>query len=85
MQTSFDLTENINFGAVARYVGELSDPYVSDYIGLDLRLGWSVNKVVELSIVGQNLVDSGHTEFIPDSPATKDVERSIYGKILFTF
>jgi iron complex outermembrane receptor protein len=85
IQSSVNFTERINFGTVLRYVGELADPVVSEYIGLDMRLAWQVKDFLQLSIVGQNLAKSNHTEFIPDAPAVKDVERSVYGKIVITF
>ena len=85
VQSTMNLPGRIEFGTVLRYIGKLSKPYVSDYIGLDMRLAWRPDKRIELSIVGQNLVKSSHTEFIPSSPAPKDIERSIYGKVACRF
>lgn len=33
------------------------------YVTLDSRLAWKVNKVVELSLVGKNLLDKQYLEF----------------------
>jgi iron complex outermembrane receptor protein len=82
IQSAIDLPGRIELGVVLRYVDKLPEPYVSEYIGLDVRFAWKLNKMIELNIVGQNLVKDSHTEFIPSSPAPKDVERSIYIKVI---
>ncbi|HEY4207414.1 MAG TPA: hypothetical protein VGM31_11405, partial [Puia sp.] len=56
--------------------------YVPDYTGLDIRVGWKLSKAIELDVVGQNLLDSPHFEFIPSSPSSRQIEHSIYGKIV---
>ncbi len=84
LQSSISLPYNFEFGTVARYVGELPKPNVPYYIGLDLKLGWKLGKVLELSIVGQNLVYDYHREFIASTPI-RVIERSIYGKISCSF
>jgi hypothetical protein len=42
-----------------------------------------VSKAIELNLVGQNLLDDHHPEFIPASPSAREIERSIYGKVTF--
>jgi hypothetical protein len=41
--------------------------------------------VLELNIVGQNLLDNRHPEFIPSRPSPREIKRSIYGKIICRF
>jgi iron complex outermembrane receptor protein len=81
IQSMMDIGDNIALGAFVRYVDKLPDPYVSEYIGLDLRAAYTFFKKVELSIVGQNLIKSSHVEFIPDSPYPRGIERSVYVKV----
>jgi iron complex outermembrane recepter protein len=50
-----------------------------------LRLGWNPTENVELSVVGQNLLDNQHAEFGVTSPLREEVERNIYGKIALRF
>jgi hypothetical protein len=38
-------------------------------------------KHIELSVVGQNVLDERHLEFIPNSPSARLMLRSVYGKI----
>ena len=77
------------FDTALRYVGdiEVSGTDIDDYIELDLRLGWKPGPGVELSIVGQNLLDSRHGEFLPDFIATQptEVERSIFLRGIWKF
>jgi hypothetical protein len=40
---------------------------------------------VEISLVGQNLLDRQHLEFGTASPATAEIERSFYGKVTWRF
>ena len=56
---------------------------VDSYHTLDIRLGWRLNDNIELAIVGQNLIDDHHLEFIPEfiDTAPTEVERGVYGKI----
>lgn len=54
---------------------------------MDVRLGWSPADNLEISIVGRNLLDSAHQEFVPAFVDTlpSQVERSVYGKITWRF
>ena len=79
LQSFVDLPWGVRFDAVARYVSELPDPHVSDYIELDLRVAWFPARWLELAVVGENLLDSEHVEFSPESPSTRAIERSVYG------
>jgi iron complex outermembrane receptor protein len=81
IQSMMNLPGNIELDGVLRYVDELPDPSVAGYFGLDLRLAWKATPNVELSIVGQNLLDNSHPEFIPSSPAPREIERTVYGKV----
>lgn len=82
LQSTMNLRYGLEFGAVVRYVDKLPKPYVSDYVGLDVRIAWKVAEVIELNVVGQNLVQGSHVEFVPSSePSAKDILRSIYVKV----
>ena len=69
LQSSWDLTKEWEFDLMGRYVDSLSNfpsaapRRVPSYISMDARLGWRPNKNWELSVVGQNLLDSHHLEF----------------------
>ena len=69
LQSSWDLTKEVQFDLMGRYVDHLSKfpsaapSGVPSYISMDARLGWRPNQNWELSVVGQNLLDSHHLEF----------------------
>jgi iron complex outermembrane receptor protein len=85
VQSRIKMPAHLELGTVIRYIGKLPKPYVPDYFGLDLRIGWQLNKAIELNIVGQNLLDKYHPEFIPSSPSAREIERSVYGKVSLHF
>ncbi|MGH7498626.1 MAG: TonB-dependent receptor plug domain-containing protein [Gemmatimonadales bacterium] len=81
IQSSADLPAGLELDAVLRYVSELPDPRVPSYGGLDLRFAWKPWERLELAVVGQNLLNDDHAEFIPSGPLPRKVERGVYGKI----
>lgn len=83
--SSVTLPYNVEFTQVLRYVDRLKNPYVPDYLELDLRLAWHPKPGLEISINGMNLLDSAHPEFSGGSALQPEVQRSIYGKVLWTF
>lgn len=85
VQSTLKLHRDVELGTVLRYIDKLPEPYVPHYFGLDLRVGWHLNKALELNIVGQNLLDRRHTEFIPSSPTSRQIQRSIYGKLTLRY
>lgn len=84
-QSEIKLPGHIELGTIIRYINKLPKPYVPHYFGLDVRIGWNLNKSIEINVVGQNLLDSHHPEFIPSSPSAREIQRSIYGKVTFRF
>jgi iron complex outermembrane receptor protein len=80
IRSLFDITEQIDFDLWLRYVGRLPELNIDDYVTIDARLAWRPVKNLELSVVGQNLFEEGHAEF-----STLEVERSIYGKVVWSF
>ena len=72
-----DLPANLQLDGAFRYVDHLQSQRVPRYFNMDLRLGWHASKNVELSLVGQNLLDNHHGEW---SGGTQ-VQRGIYTKV----
>jgi iron complex outermembrane receptor protein len=60
---SFDLPAGIELDAIGRYVGETPYTGIPDYGTADLRLGWQASPRLELSLVGQDLLQHRHLEF----------------------
>ena len=87
IRSSMDLTRSVTFDSWLRYVDRLPAFDVDSYFSLDLRLGWYVNDDLELSVVGQNLLDSQHKEIESDFIGTEatEFERSVYAKATLYF
>jgi iron complex outermembrane receptor protein len=59
---------------------------IDDYVTLDLRLGWNPVKELELSVTGQNLLDSSHLESVSETfMQATEVPRGVYGKVEWKF
>lgn len=57
---------------------------IPDYTELTLRLARYIGDNIEISLVGQNLLDNQHPEF-GDRPLRGEIERSLYTKVAFRF
>lgn len=79
-----DRTSGFNLGAPAAGFPNVIDQYFS----LDARLGWRPRKGLELSVVGQNLLDQAHPEF-GTSPLVRsplvELRRGFYTKLTWSF
>src|SRR5690606_20066252 len=85
IQSHIKLPARFELGTILRYIDHLPKPFVPHYFGLDVRIGWKLNESLELNVVGQNLLDKQHPEFIPTSPSAREIQRSAYGKITYSF
>ena len=84
IHSAIDLPSNVQFDSYLRYVDNLPHPATPSYLALDLRLGWSPCRNVELGIVGRNLLDDAHPEFAT-MPLSREVQRSVYGTLRWSF
>ena len=87
VMSRLDLPHAFEFDVWFRYVSELDSFDIDEYFTVDVRLGWRPLECLELSIVGQNLLDGEHPEFRSEAwvADTVEVPRSVYGKLTFTF
>ena len=85
-----DLPFNLEFDSWLRYVDNINsgDNGVNNYLTLDIHLGWRPTDNLEITLVGQNLLDSTHREYIPSTllnTQITEVERGVYGKVSWHF
>jgi iron complex outermembrane receptor protein len=87
VRSALDLPGNVQFDAGVRYVDQLAALGVPSYIAMDLRLAWQATKQLEFSIVGQNLLDRGHPEYVSSflTATPTEVQHSVYGQISWRF
>ena len=65
----------------------MSRTEIDSYLTLDIRLAWRPDDEVEIALVGQNLLDNEHPEYVQESfaPLPTEVERGVYGKVTWRF
>jgi iron complex outermembrane receptor protein len=80
VRSYLDITPQVDFDVWLRFVGRLPERDIDGYTVMDTRLAWRPKTRIEISLVAQNLLESGHSEF-----STLEVERSVYGKIDWNF
>ena len=88
IRSHIDLSSNWEFDQTLYYVDALKSQQVRSYFRLDLRVGWRPTKNIEVSVVGQNLLDDQHQEWGNDRIQTNDrnlIERSVFGKVVLKF
>jgi iron complex outermembrane recepter protein len=84
LRPALNLPRHFEFDPSFRYVSRIANQGVPGYGELDLRLAWQPIPKLEFSIVGQNLLHDHHAEF--GALATRqEIERSVYGKVLWRF
>ena len=62
-----NLPNNLELDTALYYVDNVPQYDIPAYLRLDVGLSWHVNENIELSLVGQNLLDPSHPEFGNDS------------------
>ncbi len=94
-QSAWDVSKILQFDVDVRFESSLpgqtneQGQFVHAYSTADARLGWQVNRELELSFVGRNLLQPHHVEFGSDPSADGTVafvgiRRSAYVKLTWT-
>ncbi len=86
LQSTWDVTKNVEFDVFVRYVDDLPGFAVPSYFSLDLRCAWRPRPNLELSVLGQSLLQSKHTEIgtagVSPLPLIQ-VPRGVYGMMTY--
>jgi iron complex outermembrane recepter protein len=82
VRTLLALPGRLDVSAVLRWVDVLRSQAVPAYTQLDTRVGWRATARLELAAVGRNLLGR-HLEFGGNSQAPVEIERSLYGQLLW--
>jgi iron complex outermembrane receptor protein len=92
LRSYWDLPRNFQLNAAVYYTGSTSTPLKGNTVELDsilrfdLGLTWRPRPALELGIWGQNLLDSGHSEFGSFKTSTlTEIPRTVTGKITWWF
>jgi len=83
LRSSFDLPNHISIDVGGRFVDKVAG--ANGYFVADVRVGWKPTPNWELSVVGQNLLDSDHVESPGQFGDQAYVGPEVYGKVAFKF
>ena len=83
VRSFLSLPGHLECDLVWRYVDRLPSQGVSSYLTLDAHLGWRPLPPLTIAVVGQNLLMNHHAEFGGGSSGTTEIERSVYGKVVW--
>ena len=93
--SSWNIQNNLDLDVWWRYVNRdgaittlstFGNVKIDPYSTLSLRLGWRPRKDLELSLVGSNLLDESHLEYVQEAFVFPvEIERSIYGQVKWNF
>jgi iron complex outermembrane receptor protein len=81
------LPGNLELDLWGRYTDRLPAIAIPGYFNLDVRLGWKPVKNVEISVVGQNLLDTRHPEFSSTTVPLNgsEIQRGAYVKVVWRY
>jgi iron complex outermembrane receptor protein len=66
LRSSWNLQGGQKLDLWLKYTSRLANPEVAAYTVLDLRYSFPLSKNSEIAIIGQNLLDKRHPEFVSD-------------------
>lgn len=82
LRSQLDLGSSVALDLTARRVGALPVPAVPGYTELDARLAWTIRPDLELSLLGQNLLDASHVEFNAPAAASQ-IRRRLFLRLVW--
>ncbi|HEX4312251.1 MAG TPA: TonB-dependent receptor plug domain-containing protein [Acidobacteriaceae bacterium] len=84
VRSQIDLPKHFEFDQTFRYIAELPAQDVSAYETADVRLGRHLAPGLDLSVVGQNLLQPHHEEFGISPGPNVGIKRGVYAKLVWT-
>ncbi len=86
LHSHLELTRKLFLHTSLYYVSSLPARQTPAYTRVDARSGWRLTPALELSLVGQNLLDRRHPEFSSASSGqSSEIVRSAYTKLTWRF
>ncbi len=95
LSSSWTPVDDVHSDLRLRYVSSLAAQEIPDYVTADVRIGWDLNRNLQLSLVGQNLLQSRHAESSEILRSMNQVEvtrtvasqiqRGVYSRLIWHF
>ena len=77
VRSSMDLTQAAELDLILRHVGALPARDVDSYTELDLQLTWRCTRALAFSLLGRNLLDRHHSEFLGNNGENVRIRRAV--------
>jgi iron complex outermembrane receptor protein len=81
IDSGFNLSKALQVDLIYRYVSALPYQAVSGYSTGDARIGYRIASHFEFSLVGQNLLQPNHVEYVGDPSGPVAIRRSVYASL----
>ena len=87
LRSQHQLSESLSLDLGVYFVDDVEGAEIKDYTRFDVRLGWNPSDNLELSVVGSNLLDDQHHEFLPQLIESEqaEVKRSVALDLIWSF
>ena len=81
LDSAFDISPKLQLDLIYRFVSALPYQSVSAYSTGDVRIGYRMNRHLGFSLVGENLFQPSHVEYIGDPGGPVGIRRSVYASL----
>jgi iron complex outermembrane receptor protein len=85
LRSSMEWPRAVTFDTAVYYVDRLPAQNIASYVRVDARLGWQVSDGLNVGLVGTNLLDYRHAEFVSYSRSPSEIRRTLYAKLTWRF
>lgn len=91
LHSILDLPANLECDVALRWVDRLRVNHgglpgaVPAYTELDVRLGWRPSAMLDLSLIGRNLLHARHAEYGPPEPLREELQRSLFAQLTWRY
>ena len=82
IRSTYSISDRVELNTTLRHVTKVEGFELPAYTALDMHISWALTPTLDLSVVGQNLLDSHHSEF-GAAPGRSEFERSIFAKLVW--
>ena len=85
-RSQWDVSRKLALDTSVYYVSALTGIGVPGYVRSDARIGWTLNRMMEISLAGQNLLNGRHLEFpSAEYVLASEPGREVYLKVTWSF
>ncbi|MGN6702912.1 MAG: TonB-dependent receptor plug domain-containing protein, partial [Burkholderiaceae bacterium] len=84
LRSAWDITSRHQLDVTLRHVAALPNPSVPAYTEIDMRLGWKIDRNLDLDLIGQNLLHPTHVEY-DAATARSEYPRTVFVRLAWRY